>query len=106
MPASAREFRKIANPERKMTQWTKWALLRAISSAGIDADAFRALPTEFLRAKLLQRVSQRESLHYLNKTDTYILNLHALAEADASAWLDECDAPVHQNHTFQRCAQG
>lgn len=72
-----------------MTQWTKWALLRAISSAGHDAEAFRPLPTEFLRKKLLQRVSTREAQHYLNKTDTYVLDLSALAKADAHAWLRE-----------------
>lgn len=104
MRVSVEKLSKIPNPERKMTQWTKWALLRAISSAGLDAEPFRPLPTEFLRAKLLQRVSTREVQRYLNKTDTYILNLDALAVADSSAWLAECGNHSRARHSFPRLA--
>lgn len=79
----------IAKYERKMTQWTKWSLLRILASAGYDAEEFRAFPTDFLRQKLLTRVSTRETQHYLNKTDAYVLNVDAVKDADAQKWLWE-----------------
>ena len=101
MQTSAKQFEDIANSEKKMTQWTKWSMLRALASAGHNADAFRPLPTEFLRRKLLIRVSTREAQHYLNKTDTYILNLCAVKHADAPAWLEECSGKTLSHKGFQ-----
>lgn len=92
---------ELKNAERKMMQWTKWSMLRALASAGHQADAFRPLPTEFLRQKLLIRVSTREAQHYLNKTDTYILNFCALKHADACRWLEECSGRTAQHKGFQ-----
>jgi len=90
----------VSNAEKKMTQWTKWSMLRALASAGHNADAFRPLPTEFLRKKLLVRVSTREAQHYLNKTDTYILNLCAIKHACADRWLAECSGQTAQHKGF------
>lgn len=87
--------------EKKMTQWTKWSMLRALAAAGHDADAFRPLPTEFLRRKLLIRVSTREAQHYLNKTDTYILNRCAVKHASADRWLQECSGRIACHKGFQ-----
>lgn len=91
---------ELKNTERKMTQWTKWSMLRALAAAGHEADAFRPLPTEFLRRKLLIRVSTREAQHYLNKTDTYILNLCAIKHACADCWLAECSGRTAQHKGF------
>ena len=91
----------IAKYERKMTQWTKWSLLRILASAGYDADEFRALPTDFLRLKLLTRVSTRETQHYLNKTDAYVLNVDAVKDADAERWLWEYKAKVSSENLLQ-----
>ncbi|MBQ3222002.1 MAG: hypothetical protein IJB41_00170 [Clostridia bacterium] len=90
----------VANAEKKMTQWTKWSMLRALAAAGHDAEAFRPLSTEFLRKKLLIRVSKREAQHYLNKTDTYILNLCAIKHASADRWISECDGQTAQHKGF------
>ena len=76
------------------------AEVRALAAAGHDAEAFRPLSTEFLRKKLLIRVSKREAQHYLNKTDTYILNLCAIKHASADRWISECDGQTAQHKGF------
>jgi len=101
MPAFEPHAPAIPNTEKKMTQWTKWSMLRALAAAGHDAEAFRPLPTEFLRQKLLIRVSKREAQHYLNKTDTYILNFCAVKHASADRWLQECSGRTAQHKGFQ-----
>lgn len=75
--------------EKKLMQWTKWSLLRAVAAEGVDADALRSLPTDLLRRKLLLRTSVRKTDSYINKTDYYALNIYAARHADPQKWLKE-----------------
>ena len=102
MDLENRQMDNLAKSERRMTEWTKWSLLRAIASAGHNAEAFRPFPTEFLRIKLLKRVSTREAQHYLNKTDTYVLNTCAVKNANAELWLEECGNLIDRPRVFPR----
>lgn len=94
-----------AREEKKLMQWTKWSLLRAVASQGVDAQALKSLPTDLLRRKLLLRTSSRKTDSYMNKTDYYVINVYAARHADPQRWLAEESRSVRPRPGFPQSAK-